>query len=230
MKLQWIARMAIFCLVTFLMTLSVGGPVMSQERTEKSVQLPEPSLDGGVSVERTLAERRSVRQYASEPLTLEQLGQLLWAGQGITHARGFRTAPSAGALYPLETYVIVGHVEGLDAGVYHYTPHSHSLTPRQTGDKRDDLARAALGQSPVRNAPVTFVFTAFYERTTVRYGKRGIQYVHMEVGHAGQNVALQAVSLGLGTVMIGAFQDDSVKSLLRLSADEIPLYLIPVGR
>ncbi len=231
MKPHLIGRMAILCLVTIMIiTLSVGGSVMSQERPEKSIQLPKPSRKGGLPLEQTLSARRSVRQYESEPLTLEQVGQLLWAAQGITHARGFRTTPSAGALYPLETYVIAGNVEGLDAGVYHYAPHGHSLTPKGIGDKRNDLARAALGQSAVKNAPATFLFTAFYERTTVRYGQRGIQYVHMEAGHSAQNIALQAVSISLGTVMIGAFQDDSVKNLLHLSPGEIPLYLIPVGR
>lgn len=202
---------------------------MPQVQKESPITLPTPSLEGKVSLEATLAQRRSVRQYGEGPLTLEQISQLLWAAQGVTHPRGFRTAPSAGALYPLETYVIVGRVEGLPPGVYHYAPHSHSLARKAAADKRDELSRAALGQSPVRNAPATLLFTAFYERTTGRYGQRGIQYVHMEAGHAAQNVTLQAVSLGLGTVVIGAFQDDAVKKLLDLDAMEIPLYLIPVG-
>lgn len=203
---------------------------MSHDRKDPSIQLPKPSLEGRLSLEQTLLQRRSVRQYGESPLTLPEISQLLWAAQGVTHARGFRTAPSAGALYPLETYVVVGRVTGLPEGVYHYSPHSHALTRKLEGDRRDELSRAALGQSPVKNAPASIVFTAFHDRTTGRYGQRGIQYVHMEAGHAAQNVSLQAVSLGLGTVVIGAFQDDAVKGVLALDSRETPLYVIPVGR
>ncbi len=224
--LRWIAFP---CCLVFL-TLIMGAETMSQEKQENTIQLPQPSHDGEVSLEQTLLERRSVRQYGPEPLTLQEVSQLLWAAQGITHARGFRTAPSAGALYPLETYVVVGNVKDLQPGIYHYAPHSHSLTLKMDGDKRDQLARAALGQSSVRMAQATMVFSAVYDRTMARYGQRGIQYTHMEAGHAAQNVTLQAVALGLGSVMIGAFQDDAVKKLMHLDGAETPLYLIPMGR
>jgi len=194
------------------------------------IKLPEPRYNSDVSVEEALLKRRSVRDYTGEPLKLWEVGQLLWAAQGITADWGGRTAPSAGATYPLETYLVVGDVEGLGKGVYKYNPHQHELRRVLDGDKRAELAAAALGQGWVREGAVDIVFTAVYERTTGRYGERGIMYVHMEVGHAAQNVYLQAEALNLGTVVIGAFYDDQVKRVLNLPDDEHPLYIMPVGR
>lgn len=206
------------------------------------IWLPEPETTGRISVGEALAARRSVREYAREPLALGEVSQLLWATQGdpacacthgvkeITGARGFRTAPSAGALYPLELYAVAGHVMDLSPGVYRYIPHRHALTRTASGDRRLELSEAALGQSCVRYAPAVFAFAAVYERTTAKYRERGIQYVHIEVGHAAQSLSLQAVSLGLGTVPVGAFRDDAVKRVLGLPEDEEPLYLMPVGR
>ncbi len=192
--------------------------------------LPEPQLDGDVSVERSLSERRSVRDYSEEPLTLEAVSQLLWAAQGITDQRGLRTAPSAGGTYPLETYLVAGNVVDMSPGVYRYDPGAHQLSKVQDGDIRSELAGAALGQQFVADAAINIVFTAVFERTTRAYGGRGTQYVYMEVGHAAQNVYLQAVALDLGTVVIGAFHDDDVAELLGLSQDEQPLYIMPVGK
>lgn len=197
---------------------------------EMEAKLPEPRHNSGISIEETLLKRRSVRDYTGEPLTLPEVSQLLWAAQGITDPRGLRTAPSAGATYPLETYVVVGDVENLAQGVYRYHLPKQELVKVLDGDLRTELAAAALGQSWVREGAINIVFTAIYERTTRRYGDRGIRYVHMEVGHAGQNVYLQAVALGLGTVVIGAFRDDQVKEILNLPQDEHPLYIMPVGR
>ena len=198
---------------------------------EVRIFLPEPKYDGTVSVEEALLERRSVRGYAEEPLSLETVSQLLWAAQGITEpADFFRAAPSAGATYPLEVYLVVGDVSGVAAGIYRYLPEQHELVLVVAGDLRGDLARAALNQQWIADGAIDIVFTAVYERTTDRYGERGIRYVHMEVGHAAQNVYLQAVSLKLGTVVIGAFDDDRVAEILKLSADEVPLYIMPVGR
>ena len=205
---------------------SPPGPVTEEGDI---IPLPEPVRDGGVAVERALQERRSVRSYRDAPLTMQAVGQLLWAAQGITDPRGYRTAPSAGALYPLEIYLVVGQVEGLAPGVYHYLPEQHGLAHLLEGDQREALAAAALGQSCVRRGAVSLVFGAVYERTTGRYGQRGRQYVHMEVGHAAQNVYLQAASLGLGTVVVGAFDDGTVAAILRLPRDEAPLYIMPVG-
>jgi len=202
------------------------------------VFLPYPRLRGTVSVEEALANRRSVREYRDEPITLEELGQLLWAAYGISETRyGLRTAPSAGAQYPLEVYAVVGERrvaagDGyLAAGVYHYEPHRHSLTLRKSGDFRRELYRAALDQQWVLEAPVSIVFTAVFARTTRVYGERGrLRYVPMDLGHAAQNVYLQATALGLGTVAVGAFYDDDVAEILGLSEEETPLYIMPVGK
>jgi len=194
------------------------------------LDLPEPRYDGNVSLEQTLLQRRSVRDYTGEPLTLAEVSQLLWSAQGITDASGFRTAPSAGALYPLEVYVVAGDVAELTPGVYRYEPDGHRLLRLADGDKRASLADAALGQGSVEAGAADFVITGVYERTTAKYGDRGVRYVHLEAGHAVQNLCLQATALGLGTVTVGAFQDDEVMRLLNLPGNETPLYIIPVGR
>jgi len=224
-------------LVFALTVLSLSaGCVPGEEPTparlppETEVELPEPRQDSAVSIEETLLKRRSVRHYTGEPLTLQEVSQLLWAAQGTTDPRGFRTAPSAGATYPLETYIVVGDVQDLTEGVYRYESAEHKLVKVLDGDCRAQLAGAALGQSWVEEGAISIVFTAIYERTTRRYGDRGIRYVHMEVGHAAQNVYLQAVALGLGTVVIGAFYDDQVGEILKLPQNEQPLYIMPVGR
>jgi len=194
------------------------------------IELPPARTDGPQSLESTLNQRRSVRSFADAPLTLSQLAQLMWAGQGLTDRRRYRTAPSAGATYPLELLAAVGDVDGLEPGIYRYRAAGHDLEKVTKSDPRQELQRAALNQSAVAGAPVVFVITAVYERTLGRYGERGIRYVHMEAGHAAQNVCLQAVALGLGSVVIGAFRDRQVQKVLSLDADEHPLYLIPVGR
>jgi SagB-type dehydrogenase family enzyme len=189
-----------------------------------TISLPAPRLQGTISLEETLAKRRSVRQYRPIPLSVEQLSQLCWAIQGITHPAGYRTAPSAGALYPLEVYVL------LPQGVYHYEPQAHTLTRWQEGDLRPALHAVALRQDAIVQAPAVFVITAVYERTEAKYGKqRSPRYVHLEAGHAAQNFLLQAVALGLGSVPIGAFYDQGVQEALNLPADHQPLYLLPVG-
>ena len=193
--------------------------------------LPKPRRQGPLSVEEAIASRRSVREYADGSLTLDQLSQLLWSAQGITDSRyGLRSAPSAGALYPLEVYAAVEHVDGLRAGVYRYVPRRHSLELVLAGSVRAQLARDALSQAAVGDAPVTLAFAAVFARTTGKYGERGRRYVHMEVGHAAQNVYLQAAAFGLGTVVIGAFDDGAVGRTLRLRGGEEPLCLMPVGR
>ncbi len=196
------------------------------------IKLPEPSYTSNTSVEEALSQRRSIRDYSGENLTLDEVSQLLWAAQGITAPWGGRTAPSAGALYPLELYVVVGDVEGIDKGVYKYrnSRAEHELEKVKEGDIRAELADAAIGQECIRDAAIDIVFTAVYERTTRKYGERGIRYVHMEAGHAAQNVYLQAVSLDLGTVVIGAFIDGEVKEIMNMQEQETPLYIMPVGR
>lgn len=195
-----------------------------------TVRLPKAKISGDVSIEEALQKRRSIRSYQDQALTVTQLAQLLWAAQGISDPRGFRTAPSAGATYPLETYAVVGSVVGLEAGLYKYLPEQHALKKVVSGDVRENLASACYGQSWVRKGAVSIVFAAENERTTGRYGKRGLRYIDMEAGHASQNIYLQAVSLGLGTVAIGAFSESRVKSVLKLPDEEVPVYLMPIGR
>ncbi len=191
---------------------------------KKDAALPKPAKSGKLSFEEVLAARRSVRRFKTDTLTREQISQLCWAAQGITEPkRGLRTCPSAGALYPLELYVVTPD------GVEHYLPKTHSTEIHLAGDLRGKLQAASLGQQCVGTAPAVFVITAVTARTQKKYGDRAERYVMMEVGHAGQNILLQAQSLGLGAVPIGAFEDAKVADALSLPKDHVPLYLIPVG-
>ena len=188
------------------------------------LQLPAPERKGRMSLEEALAARRSVREFRREPITDRELSQLLWAAQGITSPAGLRIAPSAGALYPLEVWVATAY------GFYHYEPHKHRLTRHLERDLRPDIHRPALMQEAILQAPVVIVIAAVYERTAQKYGEqRTPRYVHMEAGHSAQNLLLEAVALGLGGVLIGAFNDREVERVLSLPADQKPLYLIPVG-
>ncbi len=198
--------------------------------SSRNIKLPELKYESNTSVEQVLLKRRSIRTYSDEPLTLVELSQILWAAQGITDAqRGYRTAPSAGALYPLEVYAVVENVEGIAQGVYQYRPHQHELAPVRAGSVNEALTDAALGQSSVKDGAVVIVISAVHERTTVKYGERGIRYVHFEAGHAAQNIYLQAVSLNLGMVVIGAFHEEEVRKILNMPEAEHPLYIIPMG-
>jgi SagB-type dehydrogenase family enzyme len=183
-----------------------------------------------MSIEEALCHRRSVREFTDEPLELWQISQLLWAAQGITDPEGLRTAPSAGALYPLELYICAGNVEGLRRGIYRYEPDGHELAVTLQRDARTELCEASLSQTCLMDAAAVFVFSAIYERTTVKYGERGLRYVHIEVGHAAQNLILQAAALDLGGVVVGAFNDTKVKRILALKDQETPLYLMAVGK
>jgi SagB-type dehydrogenase family enzyme len=182
------------------------------------------------SLDELLRQRRSIREYVDAPLTQDEMMKLLWAGQGITRASGGRTAPSAGALYPLELYVAVGNVDNLAPGVYKYEPEENKLTRVKEGDVRKGLALASLAQGCVADGAIDIVIAAVYKRTTVKYGSRGERFVHIEVGHAAQNICLQATALGLGLVTVGAFDDASVARVIGMSQDESPLYVMPVGR
>lgn len=199
-------------------------------RSTDRISLPAPRQDSGFSLERALHERRSVREFGKTALTQQEVSQLLWAAQGITSRDGLRTAPSAGALYPLELYLAAGNVQNLDPGIYKYVSAGHKLKKIMAGDQRRELAAAALGQDCVANAAAVLVFTAVERRTTRKYGSRGVRYMHIEVGHAAQNVFLQATALGLGAVVVGAFDDDRLRETLKLPEGEAPLYLMPLGR
>ena len=197
------------------------------------IYLPSPSQKGSISLEEAIARRRSIRDFTPDPVSQSQLSQILWATQGITDTwGGHRAVPSAGATYPLEIFVVCGTsgVEGIDAGIYHYNIDSHSLSLHHKGDIRLELAKATLNQEFIYEAPVDIVICALYERTTLDYGSRGERYVHIEVGHAGQNIYLQAAALGLATVAIGAFNDEQVRKVLRLDKQIKPLYVMPVGK
>ena len=234
LKTNWI-----FCIVLLFATSGCGNTASARESNSDALTyiLPAPTLDGSVSVESALANRRSRRSFENKPLSVEQLSQMLWATYGITqpqpHPRlrgGLRTTPSAGAMFPLEIYVVIGNVTGIEPGVYWYDSENHKIIRTIDRDVRAELRHAALGQAMLEDAPVTIVFTAVYERITARYGERGrLRYVYMEIGHSAQNVYLQAEALGLGTCAIAAFNDDRVSELLQLPADEAPLYLMPVG-
>ena len=196
----------------------------------KEIKLPEPELKGKVSLEETIYKRRSIRYFKQGNLNLKQISQLLWATQGITDkSRDFRSVPSAGATFPLEIYLFVGDVEGVKPGIYKYNPFFHSIVCLIEGDKRKELCFAALNQDSIKKAQVVIVIAAVFERTTKVYGNRGVMYVHMEAGHCGQNIYLQAEALGLGTVAIGAFRDSEVKNILPMEKNEQPLYIFPVG-
>jgi SagB-type dehydrogenase family enzyme len=195
-----------------------------------------------MSVEQALSRRSSVREYKDEPLGLAEVSQLLWAAQGMTGTGSHRTTPSAGGLYPLEVYVAVGNVNGLHPNIYKYHPGDHTLIKTADGDRRADLSRAAAGQQSVKDGAIVILISGVYERTTGKYKEplhdmrtgsdylSGIKYVHMEAGHASQNVYLQAASLRLGTVAIGALSEDDVRRIAGMPDDERPLCIMPVGR
>ena len=185
------------------------------------LELPEPRTEGETSFEEALLRRTAVRDFRPDALTLGQLGQLLWAAQG--EIGGGRNAPSAGALYPLEIYV--AHEDG----VYHYRPQGHEVAAISGGDIREPLAEAALDQRAFHTAPSVMLIAGVEERTAAKYGSRAEQYVLIEVGHAGQNVLVQAAVIGVGAVPTGAFRDDEVAELFDLPDDTEPLYLIPIG-
>jgi SagB-type dehydrogenase family enzyme len=210
-----------------LAPVNVGSAMAPSQET---VALPPPRYDGDYALERALRERRSLRCFGKGALSLKQISQLLWAGQGVTSREGLRAAPSVGALYPLEVYLAVGQAQGLDKGVYRYLPDGHRLIRIAAADVRDELAAAAYGQRWVSHNALLLVFSAIERRTTSKYGGRGIRYIHIEVGHAVQNVLLQAVALGLGGVPVGAFDDERVQEIIGMAQGERALYLVAIGR
>lgn len=198
---------------------------------EVKIDLPAPQLKGIISIEEAILKRRSIREYSSSFLTIEEIGQLLWSAQGITdNTNNLRSSPSAGATYPLEIYFVSIRVENLTQGVYRYLPPKHSLVLVKEGNIVKELYYACFEQDCILRSAGIIVISANMMRTTGRYGKRGERYVYIEVGHSSQNVYLQSVSLGIGTVAVGAFEDMKVKEILNLPLGEDPIYLLPVGR
>lgn len=194
----------------------------------QTIKLSPPSFKSKTSIEEAMKERRSNRNFQPAALKLSEVSQLLWAVQGTNRSNGRRTAPSAGALYPLEVYLITGNISGLDEGVYKYKSTSHSLKKVMDKNILPELNNAV--QNYASRGAIALVICAVYERTTIKYGDRGIRYVHMDVGFAAQNVYLQCVSLGLGTVFMGAFDDDALSNILELPNNIKPLGIMPVGK
>lgn len=213
----------------------------SSRQVLDSIQLPTPNFKGAVSVEEALKNRRSIRDYAETSLTLSEVSQILWAAYGVTLPitskaflrGGLRTAPSAGGLYPLDLYFVVGvdGVDSLKAGVYFYASNKHILYKIAEGDKRKELCEASYGQKMIEKAPASLVYSATFERTTKKYGERGRErYVCMDLGHSAENVYLQAASLNMGTCAVGAFSDEDVKKTINMTPEEEPLYIMPLGK
>jgi SagB-type dehydrogenase family enzyme len=216
-------RIVIFCLFCLALVLGVT-PAVSKNPPLSIIKLPEPKTNSAVSLEYAIKNRRSERGFSSDKLTLAQISQLLWAAQGITDPDwGLRSAPSAGAIYPLEVYVV------RSSGIFHFVPEKNTLEQINNQDRRQALAQAALGQAFVQEAPVTFVLAANFVKVRQKYGGRTERYVYIEIGHAAENLLLQATALGLGAIPVGAFWDDIAKRVLSLPEELFPLYLIPVG-
>ncbi len=214
----------------FLVVLTISAHACySSASIASNMSLPTPKLKGAVSLEESMANRRSVRNYSAAELTLDEVSQLLWAAQGITGPGGKRTAPSAGALYPLSIYLVAGKVRGLSSGIYRYDPHKHGLIKIKGGDLRKELSAAAMGQRWVGSAPVSLVFAVNYGRMN-SYARKGKMYADIEQGHAAQNVLLQAVALGLGAVPVGAVRGNEARAILDIPAGYFAEYIISVGR
>jgi SagB-type dehydrogenase family enzyme len=206
-----------------------GAVAMGDDRNA-TIVLPDPDLRGHVPLEQALRRRRSMRSFDGEAIRLSELGQLLWAAQGASGPDGLRTAPSAGALYPLEIYAIASGADGLPAGIYRYRSRQHRLQTVGAGDYRADFAAAAFGQDWTARSAVILVIAAAYGRTTAKYGERGRRYVAIEAGHAAQNIYLQTVALGRGATEVGAFDDHAVSRLVKLPSDQEPVTSVAVGR
>ena len=221
---------------SFVILFLVSGMVFAQVKgTQRgtTIKLPKPSLEGHMSVEQAIQGRRSVRNFADTPVSLKDVSQILWAAGGATVdgiSGPTRAYPSAGALYPLDIYLVAGNVTDLEPGIYRYEWRKHDVVLLRSGDLRADLAKAALSQGMIQDAPFTIVVMAEHAKTARRYGQRGaVRYVSMDAGHLGQNVHLMAESMGLGTVMVGAFMDNEVVKVIDVK-DELPIYMMPVGK
>lgn len=197
----------------------------------KTIKLPDPMYESTTSLESAMAKRRSVRKYKYHSLCLSDIAQILWAAQGITDpVNRYRSAPSAGALYPLELYILIGEVENIEKGIYKYNPYNHEIIQTGNHDIRDEIYRAALYQECILNASMVIIISAVYGRTIDKYHERGKRYVDMEVGNVSQNIHLQVLSLNLGTVVVGAFNDERIRRILDMPENEWPLCIMPIGK
>lgn len=247
-KMNFLTILIIIVGVSLVLSSSAqeNMPEKSTQGAESEIlQLPEPRLESDMSVEKALSLRRSTRTFSEEALSLSDIAQILWAGQGFTKKReeppskwnvkyewqgGYRTAPSAGAQMPMELYVVAGNVKGLEKAVYKYIPQTHSIKKVLDGDKRMDVYNVALKQNSIKEGAALIIMSGVYERTSFKYGDRAQRYVHIEVGAILENIYLQCGALGLGTVMVGAFKDEQLKNVLDLPEDEHPLAIMPLGK
>lgn len=247
MKILTLKNHCMIAVLSFLLIFIVGCKNENNMKNHASLkivskqslvyQLPEPRTESDFSVEKAFANRRSHRHYVDKAIDASDVSQMLWAAYGVTHPAnlsqlrgGLRTAPSAGALYPLEIYLLVGKVKDIEPGVYRYVADSHQIAQTIDHDVKAELMAAALNQEMIRDAPACLFYSAIYERTTEKYGHRGKErYVCMDLGHSAQNVYLQAEALHMGTCAIGAFNDEKVREVMQLPEREIPLYIMPFG-
>ena len=212
--------------ILMLLSLCLMDPsaLAQGKRSGEAFKLPPPRYESEVSIEKALLERRSIRSYKEEPLTLNDLSQVLWAAQGITEPKkGLRAAPSPRAVYLLEIYVLPGNVTDLPMGTYRYEPQGHELVKTADGNKKAELFQAA-GQAPIKNAPLALVITGLSEKT------QNPAWMYLEAGHAAENVYLQSVSLKLGTVAMAGFKEDEVRKVLNLPEKERVIYIMPIGK
>jgi SagB-type dehydrogenase family enzyme len=208
---------------------SLGSETMAAE-----IALPSPSYKGTVSVEEALKARRTHRSFQSRPLTLKQFSQILWGAYGVSaqkYGSFLKTAPSAGALYPLDIYGVVGEggVETLTPGIYHFRPENHAVELVKEGDLRAQVARHALQQMWMAKAPLMLIITGEYNRSSIKYGPRGVTYTHIEAGHVGQNIFLQTEAIGLKAGIVGAFDNRGVVTTMGVPPSHDPLLIMPVG-
>lgn len=227
MRLNWIVTLFIMVPICLGGCARAPAPMIPIE----TIVLPRDFVKGNLSVFDAIVSRRSVREYADTPLTLEELSTLLFTTQGVTEPDGKRAAPSAGALYPMETYAVVNNVDGLDSGLYHYLPQTHSLELLKRGEFGADMARLCVNQPWLSDAATDIVWTAVHSRTTSKYGQRGLRYIDMEAGHISENLYLQGNSIGLGVVAIGAFDEDGMNRFLGVDGkEESAVYVNAIGR
>jgi SagB-type dehydrogenase family enzyme len=228
-------KMASIVLIAGLAVLLTATSALSEvtlpTASTGSLSLPEPRTDGGVSVEKALMERRSIRSFTEEPLTLAEITQLCWAAQGVTDDKGHRTSPSAMATYPLEVYLLAGNVTGLPDGVYHYSPQGHNLTTVSTGNKIPELFNSSMGgkEDWRKGAPAVFIVTGVFERINKIPGQDLSRFVYVEAGTASENLLLEVVALGLGATYTAGFDENKTIEYLHLAYGETPIAIIPVG-
>lgn len=229
--IKFIVLLSLFAIAAAVLVLPCSSEKDIFADTNGVISLPEPQIDGGISVEKALAERRSIRSFTDEPLTLEEVSMLLWAAQGITDDKGHRTSPSAMASYPLEVYLLAGNVTGLSPGVYHYSPEGHSLSTISEGNKIDLLFGSSMGGRADWRAgsPAVFIVTGAFDRIN-RDGQDLSRFAYVEAGTASENLLLEVVSLGLGATYTASFDEELVKEYLELPTNETTIAAIPVGR